>query len=94
MLMNYQNSLFTDLRMYDKLIKCVKQLKAYVSKAGLDPVLASHYQNQRWLLVYVTKWEEKQGERLNGEGIKENNVQSRVGCFVTPFFSQKEREET
>lgn len=42
-------------------MKCVKQLKAQVGKAGLDPTLASHYQKQCWLSVYVTKQAGKEG---------------------------------
>lgn len=49
--------------MYETYMKCVKEPKAEVGKAGLDPVLASHYQNYCWLLVCVTKWEGKEGKR-------------------------------
>lgn len=42
-------------------MKSVKQLKAQVGKAVLDPTLASHYQKHCWLSVYVTKQAGKEG---------------------------------
>lgn len=81
------------LKMYEMYMKCVEEPKAQVGKAGLDPVLASHYQNHCWLLVCVTKWEGKEGKCpeqwwIKGEqGIKEDWM-----CLGPPS-SEREREK-